>query len=193
LALIFIILAALFKSLLDPLVVMFAIPYGAIGVIFGHALLGYNLQFLSLIGALALAGVVVNNSLLLIDVSNKLVALGWARVDSLIEACRVRIRPILLTSITTILGISPLIFFASGSTAFLSPTAVSLGFGLLVSTVLTLVALPCFYLIADDMRRWTGLRMRRLWGGKKASTAQPEIDTNKEIDTNQKMVLPLFP
>lgn len=170
LVLIFIILAALFKSLLDPLVVMFAIPYGAIGVIFGHAVLGYNLQFLSLIGALALAGVVVNNSLLLIDVSNKLVALGWARVDSLIEACRVRIRPILLTSITTILGISPLIFFASGSTAFLSPTAVSLGFGLLVSTVLTLIALPCFYLIADDMRSWTGLQMRRLWGAEKVGT-----------------------
>ena len=151
---IFIILAALFKSLLDPLVVMFAIPYGAIGVIFGHAVLGYHLQFLSLIGALALTGVVVNNSLLLIDVSNKLVAKGWARDESLIEACRVRIRPILLTSITTILGISPLIFFATGSTAFLSPTAVSLGFGLLVSTALTLVALPCFYLIADDLRRW---------------------------------------
>ncbi|MEO5574165.1 MAG: efflux RND transporter permease subunit [Gammaproteobacteria bacterium] len=175
LALIFIILAALFKSLLDPLVVMFAIPYGAIGVIFGHALLGYNLQFLSLIGALALAGVVVNNSLLLIDVSNKLSAQGWTRADSLVEACRVRIRPILLTSITTILGISPLIFFASGSTAFLSPTAVSLGFGLLVSTVLTLVALPCFYLIADDMRRWTGLQMRRLWGAEESNRVQHEV------------------
>lgn len=151
---IFVILAALFKSMLDPLVVMFAIPYGAIGVIFGHAVLGYNLQFLSLIGALALAGVVVNNSLLLIDIGNKLRTQGWNRADALLEACRVRTRPILLTSITTILGISPLIFFASGSTAFLSPTAISLGFGLFVSTALTLIALPCFYLIADDMRRW---------------------------------------
>jgi multidrug efflux pump subunit AcrB len=163
---IFIVLAALFKSLLDPLVVMFAIPYGAIGVVIGHAVLGYNLQFLSLIGALALSGVVVNNSLLLIDVSNKLCARGWTRMDSLIEACRVRTRPILLTSITTILGILPLIFFATGSTAFLSPTAVSLGFGLFFSTALTLIALPCFYLIADDMRRWSGERVRHLLGKK---------------------------
>ncbi|MEW8047917.1 MAG: efflux RND transporter permease subunit, partial [Candidatus Thiodiazotropha sp.] len=68
------------------------------------------------------------------------------------EAGRVRIRPILLTSATTFLGISPLIFFATGQTAFLSPMAVSLGFGLLFATVLILLALPCFYLIADDMR-----------------------------------------
>lgn len=175
--LIFIILAALFKSLLDPLVVMFAIPYGAIGVIFGHALLGYNLQFLSLIGALALTGVVVNNSLLLIDVSNKLRAQGWSREDSLIEACRMRVRPILLTSMTTILGISPLIFFASGSTAFLTPTAVSLGFGLLVSTALTLIALPCFHLIADDFRRWSTVRVGKLFG---RDVKSPQLNQSSE-------------
>ena len=73
--------------------------------------------------------------------------------DALVEAGRVRIRPILLTSITTFLGVSPLIFFASGQTAFLSPMAVSLGFGLLFATGLILVALPCFYLIGDDLRQ----------------------------------------
>ncbi|MEJ2694987.1 MAG: efflux RND transporter permease subunit, partial [Candidatus Thiodiazotropha sp.] len=101
LAIIFFILAALFKSLLDPLVVMFASPFGAIGVIIGHLLFGYHLQFLSLI------------------------------------------------------GISPLIFVATGQTAFLSPMAVSLGFGLLFATLLILLALPCFYLIADDLREAT--------------------------------------
>jgi multidrug efflux pump subunit AcrB len=152
LAVIFFILAALFKSLLDPLVVMFAIPFGAIGVIFGHWLFDYHLQFLSLIGFLALTGIVVNDSLILIDFAKRLRHEGWTRKDALVEAGRVRIRPILLTTATTFLGISPLIFFATGQTAFLSPMAVSLGFGLVFATLLILLALPCFYLIADDMR-----------------------------------------
>ncbi|MEJ2611477.1 MAG: efflux RND transporter permease subunit [Candidatus Thiodiazotropha sp.] len=152
LAIIFFILAALFKSLLDPLVVMFAIPFGGIGVIFGHWVFGYNLQFLSLIGFLALTGIVVNDSLILIDFAKQLRRKGWQRKEALVEAGRVRIRPILLTTATTFLGISPLIFFATGQTAFLSPMAVSLGFGLLFATLLILLALPCFYLIADDLR-----------------------------------------
>ncbi|MES9943315.1 MAG: efflux RND transporter permease subunit, partial [Candidatus Thiodiazotropha sp. 6PLUC7] len=152
LAVIFFILAALFKSLLDPLVVMFAIPFGAIGVILGHWIFGYHLQFLSLVGFLALTGIVVNDSLILIDFAKRLRREGWERKAALVEAGRVRIRPILLTTATTFLGISPLIFFATGQTAFLSPMAVSLGFGLVFATVLILLALPCFYLIADDMR-----------------------------------------
>jgi multidrug efflux pump subunit AcrB len=159
LAVIFFILAALFKSLLDPLVVMFAIPFGAIGVIIGHLLFGYHLQFLSLIGFLALTGIVVNDSLILIDFAKRLRREGWERKDALVEAGRVRIRPILLTSATTFLGISPLIFFATGQTAFLSPMAVSLGFGLLFSTLLILLALPCFYLIADDLREFVRARI----------------------------------
>ena len=152
LAVIFFILAALFKSLLDPLVVMFSIPFGIIGVVVGHALFGYHMQFLSLIGFLALTGIVVNDSLILVDFAKRLRREGWDRVDALVEAGRVRIRPILLTSITTFLGISPLIFFATGQTAFLSPMAVSLGFGLLFATLLILLVLPCFYLMADDLR-----------------------------------------
>ncbi len=159
LAVIFFILAALFKSLLDPLVVMFAIPFGAIGVIIGHLLFGYHLQFLSLIGFLALTGIVVNDSLILIDFAKRLRREGWGRKDAMVEAGRVRIRPILLTTATTFLGISPLIFFATGQTAFLSPMAVSLGFGLLFATLLILLALPCFYLIADDLREF--VRRRR--------------------------------
>jgi multidrug efflux pump subunit AcrB len=85
---------------------------------------------------------------------------GMDRMDALVEAGRVRIRPILLTSITTFLGISPLIFFATGQTAFLSPMAVSLGFGLLFATAIILVSIPCFYLIADDLREYTCARLR---------------------------------
>ena len=161
LAIIFFILASLFKSLLDPLVVMFAIPFGFIGVVVGHMLFGYHLQFLSLIGFLALTGIVVNDSLILVDFAKRLRAQGWDRVDALVEAGRVRVRPILLTTVTTFLGISPLIFFATGQTAFLSPMAVSLGFGLLFATVLILVAVPCFYLIADDLRQSVSRWVRR--------------------------------
>jgi len=161
LAVIFFILASLFKSLLDPLVVMLAIPFGFIGVVVGHMLFGYHLQFLSLIGFLALTGIVVNDSLILVDFTKRLRAQGWDRVDALVEAGRVRVRPILLTTATTFLGISPLIFFATGQTAFLSPMAVSLGFGLLFATMLTLVVVPCFYLIADDLRHSVSRWMRR--------------------------------
>ena len=155
LAIIFFILAALFKSLLDPFVIMFAIPFAIVGVIVGHMLFGYNLQFLSMIGFLALTGIVVNDSLIFIDFAKKRIADGASCFDALVDAGRVRIRPILLTTVTTFLGISPLIFFASGQTAFLSPMAVSLGFGLIFATVLILVVLPCFYMIANDLRNFT--------------------------------------
>ncbi len=162
LAIIFFILAALFKSLLDPFVIMFAIPFAIVGVIAGHALFGYNLQFLSMIGFLALTGIVVNDSLILIDFAKKKIAEGADCFDALVEAGRVRIRPILLTTVTTFLGISPLIFFASGQTAFLSPMAVSLGFGLIFATVLILIVLPCFYMIADDLRNYTFAKFRSM-------------------------------
>ncbi len=155
LAIIFFILAALFKSLLDPFVIMLAIPFAIVGVIIGHMIFDYNLQFLSMIGFLALTGIVVNDSLILVDFAKKRRAQGLDCLDAVVDAGRVRIRPILLTTITTFLGISPLIFFASGQTAFLSPMAVSLGFGLIFATMLILVVVPCFYMVLDDLRRTT--------------------------------------
>ena len=151
-AAIFVILAALFRSLLDPIAVMIAVPFGIVGVVVGHMLFGHHLQFLSLIGFLALTGIVINDSLLVVDVAKRLRSQGIDKVTAFVEAGRIRVRPILLTTITTFLGVSPLIFFASGQTAFLAPMAVSLGFGLLFATGLILVALPCFYLILDDFR-----------------------------------------
>ncbi len=162
LCVIFFILAALFRSLLDPVVVMVSIPFGFIGVVVGHVVTGHYLQFLSVLGFLALSGIVVNDSLILIDFAKRLRKEGWDRIEAVVEAGRVRVRPILLTSVTTFLGVSPLIFFATGQAAFLSPMAISLGFGLLFATVLILVVLPCFYLIADDIRRWFGRHWARL-------------------------------
>ncbi|MCF6325597.1 MAG: efflux RND transporter permease subunit [Gammaproteobacteria bacterium] len=164
LALIFFILAALFKSLLDPLVVMFAIPFGIIGVIFGHFVMGFHLQFLSAVGFLALAGIIVNDSLILVDFANKMRAKGEDRIEAMVSAGRVRARPILLTSVTTFLGISPLIFFSTGQTAFLAPMAVSLGFGLLFATVLILIGVPCFYMVADDLRAKSIKIFRAIFG-----------------------------
>lgn len=158
LVLIFFMLTGLFKSLLDPFAVMLAIPFGIIGVVVGHAIFDYNLQFLSAVGMLALAGIIVNDSLILVDFIKHKRREGLDRISAVVEAGRVRVRPILLTTITTFLGVSPLIFFATGQTAFLSPMAVSLGFGLLFATMLILLVLPGLYLIVDDVREG----MRRL-------------------------------
>ncbi len=151
--LVFFILVVLFRTLMAPLVVVASIPFGFVGVVFGHLLFGYNLQFVSMVGLVALIGIIVNDSLILIDETGKQLKQGLNREDALVAAGVKRFRPIVLTTVTTFLGVTPLIFFASGQTAFLSPMAVSLGFGLVFSTVLILVVLPCFYLIADDLRR----------------------------------------
>ncbi len=103
-------LTALFKSLLDPLVVMFAIPFGAIGIVIGHAFFGYNLQFLSMVGMLALSGIIENDSLILVDFIKRLRHEGKDRITAVVEAGKIRARPIILTTITTFLGVSPLIF-----------------------------------------------------------------------------------
>mgnify|MGYP001206963566 FL=1 len=145
-------LTALFKSLIEPLVVMFAIPFGFIGVVIGHAMFNYNIQFLSAVGTLALSGIIVNDSLIMVDFIKKLRSDGVDKIAAVIGAGKVRARPILLTTVTTFLGVSPLIFFATGQTSFLSPMAVSLGFGLVFATMLILIVLPCFYLIADDIK-----------------------------------------
>lgn len=150
--LIFFILIVLFRSILEPLVVLSAIPFGVIGVIAGHLLFGFNLQFVSMVGFVALSGIIVNDSLILVNFASKRRAQGVERVAAVIEAGRKRARPILLTTVTTFLGVSPLIFFATGQTKFLSPMAISLGFGLVFTTALILLVLPCFYLVADDLR-----------------------------------------
>ncbi len=151
LAVIFFILVALFNSVFDPFIVMAAIPFGFIGVVIGHAIFGYNLQFLSMVGFLALSGIVVNDSLILVDFINKLRARGESIEEAILKAGEIRSRPIILTSITTFLGVSPLIFFATGQTRFLAPMAVSLGFGLLFTTLVILIALPCFYLLFHNI------------------------------------------
>ncbi|MDA0803542.1 MAG: efflux RND transporter permease subunit [Planctomycetota bacterium] len=159
--LIFVILAWLFRSFWQPFAVMLAIPFGVIGVVWGHILLGFDLSFLSLIGFVALAGVVVNNSLLLVEFVNVHRAKGYSLDQALVWSGTQRFRPILLTSITTVLGLAPLVMEQSFQARFLIPMAISLCGGLISATVLTLLLLPAIVMIFDDI----GHLWAWLWSG----------------------------
>lgn len=155
LMLIFVMLAGLFKSYLHPLVVMCAVPFGLTGAVLGHLLMGYPLTILSLIGLVALTGIVVNDALILVDFIKKAIAAGVPLHDAVIAAGRRRLRPILLTSATTILGLAPLLTETSFQARFLIPMAISISFGLAFATVLTLFVVPCLFLIFEDLRAVT--------------------------------------
>ena len=162
---IFVMLAGLFKSYIQPLVVLAAVPFGMIGAITGHYIMGYPLTILSTIGMVALTGIVVNDGLILVDFINKERARGTRLYEAVITAGRRRLRPILLTSLTTILGLAPLMAERSFQARFLIPMAVSISFGLMFATVLTLAVVPSIYLIAEDLKRvtrwvWYGRQMR---------------------------------
>ncbi|MGA0285650.1 MAG: efflux RND transporter permease subunit [Phycisphaerales bacterium] len=164
---IYVILAWLFGSYFQPLAVMLAIPFGMIGVVWGHWLLGFDMTFLSLIGFVALAGVVVNNSLVLVDFTNGFLKKGLGLGDALVAAGRLRLRPIVLTSLTTVLGLSPLMLEQSFQARFLIPMAISISFGLISATALTLVVLPAVLVIIEDAKflskwAWTGRRPNHL-------------------------------
>jgi multidrug efflux pump subunit AcrB len=150
--LIYIILAWLFGSYLQPVALMMAIPFSVIGVIWGHVLLGFELTFLSLIGFVALSGIVVNDSLILMDFYNARRREGMPLREALVAAGRQRLRPIFLTTITTVLGLTPLMLEKSFQARFLIPMAISVSFGLMSATALILVALPCIMVIIDDVK-----------------------------------------
>ncbi len=159
--LIFVMLAGLFKSYTQPLVVLTAVPFGIIGAVAGHFIMGYPLTILSMIGLVALTGIVVNDALILVDFINKEVAAGRPVFEAVINGGRRRMRPILLTSMTTILGLAPLMVEQSLQARFLIPMAISITFGLAFATVLTLVVVPCFYVIRHDAHALAA----RIWHG----------------------------
>jgi len=151
LLLIYVILAWLFGSYVQPLIVMCVIPFALIGVIWGHLLLGYEMTFLSLIGMIALSGIVVNDSLILVEFYNARRRDGEPVRQALVAAGRARFRAILLTTITTVLGLTPLILEQSFQAKFLIPMAIAIAGGLVATTFLILVVLPCLILIFDDL------------------------------------------
>lgn len=153
LLLIYMILAGLFRSYVQPMIVMAVIPFGAIGAVTGHFVMGYPLTILSMIGFVALTGIVVNDSMILVVFINRRVAAGASAEEAVIEGGHSRLRPILLTSATTVLGIAPLLLETSFQAKFLIPMGVSISAGLIFATVLTLVAVPSLYLIVIDVKR----------------------------------------
>ena len=127
----------------QPLVFMSVIPFGVIGAIMGHLMLGLAASLVSMLGCIALAGVVVNDSLIMVDFVNSAVKEGRPRAQAAVEAGARRFRAILLTSMTTFFGLVPMMLESSGAASFMKPMAVSLAFGILFATVITLIRIPC--------------------------------------------------
>ncbi len=144
-------LALPLKSYTRPLVVMSVIPFGLIGAVAGHWLMGYNLAMVSIMGLLALTGVVVNDSLVLVHAVERQRQLGHGLKEAVLNAGVIRFRPILLTSLTTFFGLTPLLMEKSTTAQFLIPMAISLGFGMLFATAITLILVPSNILIGDDL------------------------------------------
>lgn len=151
---IFALLAIVFRSYTQPIIVMLAIPFGFVGALIGHMAMGFAISLMSMMGMVALAGVAVNDSLVLIDAINRL-----RREDKLtareavVRAGVIRFRPILLTSLTTFFGLSPMLLETSVQARFLIPMAISLGFGVVFATFITLLIVPAAYMVVDDMGR----------------------------------------
>jgi multidrug efflux pump subunit AcrB len=149
---IYFLLAIPFRSYVQPVIVMLAIPFGMVGAVLGHLLMGYSLSLMSMMGIVALSGVVVNNSLVLVDSANKQRQEGLTPRAAIRAATIRRFRPVLLTTLTTFFGLAPMIFETSRQARFMIPMALSLGYGILFATLITLVLVPCLYLIIEDGR-----------------------------------------
>ena len=157
---IFALLAIPLKSYIQPLIIMSAIPFGFVGAIWGHILMGENISMMSTMGIVALSGVVVNDSLVLVDFVNRRRRTGASLMEAVQEAGATRFRPILLTSLTTFAGLAPLLFEQSTQADFLKPMAISLAFGVIFATFITLVLVPTSYMILEDIK-WVARRVIR--------------------------------
>ncbi|MGJ8642648.1 MAG: efflux RND transporter permease subunit [Luteolibacter sp.] len=157
----YVLIAIPLRSYLQPLIIMSVIPFGLVGAIWGHALLGMNLSIMSMCGLVALAGVVVNDSLVMVDYVNRHRDESATLRDAAIAAGGRRFRAILLTSLTTFVGIMPMILETDVQAKFLVPMAVSLAFGILFATVITLFLVPGIYLILEDVKNLGGRKARK--------------------------------
>jgi multidrug efflux pump subunit AcrB len=150
---IYALMAVPLRSYLQPLIVMIAVPFGLVGAAWGHVIMGMNLSIISMLGLVALTGVVVNDSLVLVNYINGQRRAGHDDLEVVHRAGVARFRPILLTSLTTFAGLTPMLLERSVQAKFLMPMAVSLAFGVMFSTVISLLLVPASYLILNDLRR----------------------------------------
>lgn len=146
-------LAVPFASYIQPMIVLLAIPFGLTGAVWGHMIMGMDLSMLSIFGMVAVAGVVVNDSLVLVDFINKFVDKAHLSVETVVSAAKRRFRPILMTSLTTFFGLFPMILEKSLHARFLVPMAVSLAFGVLFTTFVALILVPCVYMVLEDLKK----------------------------------------
>ena len=167
---IYALLAIPLKSYIQPLIIMSAIPFGIVGAILGHWSNGLMMSILSLNGILALSGVVVNDSLLLVSRYNEMRRAGGEVFDAIQQACQGRLRAILLTSFTTFAGLYPILGETSKQAQFLIPAAVSLGYGILFATFITLLLIPALILINEDARRGVKKLLSAVSGRAQGST-----------------------
>jgi multidrug efflux pump subunit AcrB len=162
LVVIFALLAVPLRSYVQPLLIMSVIPFGLVGAVWGHLLLGYDFSMYSVIGLVALSGVVVNSSLVLVDRVNRQREEGATLHEAVREAGRARFRAIWLTSLTTFAGLTPMMLEQSTSSRFMIPTAIALAFGVLFASFITLFLVPCGYLVLEDVAtaaaRWRAAR-----------------------------------
>ncbi|MCP4752661.1 MAG: efflux RND transporter permease subunit, partial [Proteobacteria bacterium] len=152
LAIMYVLIAIPFRSYIQPIVVLSAIPFGFVGAVLGHLYMGHSIGLISLMGILALSGVVVNDSIVLIHTTNRNRETGIDVKESVCLAGIRRFRPIVLTSLTTFLGLTPMIFETSFQAKLLIPMAISLGFGVLFATVIILIIVPAIYVMVEDMK-----------------------------------------
>ncbi|MEK9821740.1 MAG: efflux RND transporter permease subunit [Gammaproteobacteria bacterium] len=179
LMIIFALLAIPLKSYMQPLVIMSVIPFGAVGAIIGHFIMGWDLIFFSLLGIIALSGVVVNASLVLVDYINRQRRAGVDMFEAVANAGVVRFRPIILTSVTTFVGLIPLMTDTDPETFMFIPMAISLAFGVLFATAITLFLVPSLYLMLEDWLHFWGLD---------TSVDPALVIHNKQAETNPPIV-----
>ena len=159
---IYALLAIPFGSYTQPLIIMAAIPFGIVGAFIGHLLLGLPVGLLSLFGIIGLSGVIVNDALVMIDFINEQRAQGADPYQSIVDGAKARFRPIMLTSLTTFLGVAPLVFERSVQAQFLIPMAAALGFGILFGTAILMMVVPALMALQADLEQWRAkLRDRR--------------------------------
>lgn len=151
--LVYMVMAAQFESLIHPFTILLTIPLAAVGAILIFFILGETLNIMAFIGMIMLAGIAVNDSIILVDAINQLKRDGLSRIDAIIEAGQRRIRPIIMTSLTTILALLPLTFGFGEGAALRAPMALAVIGGLITSTILTLVVIPCVYSVMDQLRK----------------------------------------